>query len=154
MITWITLDPPLPYSKATSILSDHEFGDVGDQHWSKRPADPLLKMSDAEIDALTEEELDHEMHTQERWYHEEFLPAIAPAEKELAARKTFCTVGLNRVGVQFEIEGGRRFLIGDCEVEGVAGDFDNRGSLEFLEGGRYRFALVTRYRDLLEDQDD
>ena len=71
----------------------------------------------------------------------------------LDARKTFCTEGLNRVGVQFEIEGGRQFLIGDCEVEGVAGEFDNRGTLESLEDRRYRFALVTRYRDLFSQGD-
>jgi hypothetical protein len=152
-MTWITLDPPLPYSKVSTILSDAELGDIGDLHWSKRPHDPLLTMSDAEIAALTEEDLDREMHVQERWYHNEFLPATEPAQRALDARKTFCTEGLNRVGVQFEIEGGRRFLIGDCEVEGVAEDFDNRGTLEFLEGNRYRFALVTRYRDLLGGQD-
>ena len=152
-MTWITLDPPLPYSKVSTIQCDPEYGSIWDQHWSKRPHDPLLTMSDAEIAALTEEDLDREVLAQTQWFVDVFQPAIESAQRALDARKTFCTEGLNRVGVQFEIEGGRRFLIGDCEVEGVAEDFDNRGTLEFLEGNRYRFALVTRYRDLLGGQD-
>jgi hypothetical protein len=150
---WINLNPPLPYSKVTDPLFDSELGNVCDQHWSKRPSDSLLKMSDAEIQDLTEEDLDREMQAGDHWYHNEYLPAIEPAQKELDARKTFCTEGLNRVGVQFEIANGRRFLVGDCEIEGIADGFDNRDTFDFLEGTRYRFALVTRYRDLLEGQD-
>lgn len=71
------------------------------------------------------------------WMH-----ATAANQKILDARKTFCTEGLNRVGVQFELQNGQRYLIGDVCLQG-----NDAGHDEIF----YDFdidSIVVRYREI------
>lgn len=122
MTKWITLDPPLPFSKARHPTHDPE---LRARFEALRFADPGAPPEDPALRAL--------------WLNrcEDVGRALAPFHDELKARKTFCNQGLNRVGVQIELVTGQQFLIGDMTVEGTDAGHD---------GMEYAFDINTKVR--------
>ncbi len=118
-MTWITLDPPLPFSKAS-----HASGD------------PVLRGRYPEIPRGFKS---HDWNPEQ---HAAYQETNRRLNEELAARRTFTSDGLNRPGVQFELVDGRRFLIGDLCPDG-----DDAGHEDIFYSFDIN-ALVARYRVL------
>lgn len=127
---WITLNPPLPFSKATHPSDDPELKDQV----------PPVVRGYVDQDSPDRPAYDEAC----RAWQQAYEPLLA----RLKARKTFCTEGWNRPGIQFELEDGRRFLIGDVTPAG-----DDHENPNFYNAFDINLQ-VTRVRDLMADKGD